>query len=72
MTNQQIKIRHNNQDYCNDDGLIEWYKGYQKRKTQKAQIKKELKPTAWQPARLLLLPPTFDSLINLCQFRGVI
>ena len=31
-TPQQIKIWHNNNDYCNNDELIEWYKGYQKRK----------------------------------------
>ena len=34
-----------------DDKLIEWYEGYQKRKAQKAQIKKELMPIAWHPSR---------------------
>ena len=33
---------HDDDDYCNDDELIEWYNGYQKRKAQKAQIKEEL------------------------------
>ena len=28
--------------YCIDDGYIKWYKGYQKRKAQKAKIKEEL------------------------------
>ena len=28
-THQQIQIWHNNDDYCNDGELIEWYKGYQ-------------------------------------------
>ena len=40
--NQQIKIWHDNDDYCNDDELIEWYDGYKVRKAQKASIKKEL------------------------------
>ena len=40
VTHQQIKIWHDNDDYCNDDELIEWYEGYQKSKAQKAQIKK--------------------------------
>ena len=31
--------------------FIEWYKGYQKRKTQKAQIEKELMHIAWHPSR---------------------
>ena len=30
VTHEQIKIWHDNDDYCNDDELIEWYKGYQK------------------------------------------
>ena len=28
VTHQQIKIWHDNNDYCNDDELIEWYEGY--------------------------------------------
>ena len=39
VTDQQIKIWHDNDYHCNDDKLIEWHKGYQKRKTQKAKIK---------------------------------
>ena len=51
VTQQQIKIwRHNNHVY-NDEMLIEWYEGYQKRKAQKAQIKKELMPIACHPSR---------------------
>ena len=42
MTQQQLKIWHDDVDYYNDDELIEWYDAYQKRKSQKAQIKKEL------------------------------
>ena len=36
---------HDNDDYCNDDGLIEWYESYQNRKAQK-----ELLPIAWHPS----------------------
>ena len=28
-THQQIQIWHDNDDYCNDGELIEWFKGYQ-------------------------------------------
>ena len=42
---------HDDDDYCNDDELIEWYNGYQKRKAQKAQIKEELMLIAWHPSR---------------------
>ena len=27
VTDQQIKIWHDNNEYCNDDELIEWYDG---------------------------------------------
>ena len=33
------------------DELIKWYKGYQKRKAQRSQIKKELMRIAWHPSR---------------------
>ena len=33
------------------DEVIEWYKGYKQRKTQKEQIKEELMPVAWHPNR---------------------
>ena len=49
VTQQQLKIWHDNDDYCNDDGLIKWHDGYQKRKAQKARIKEELMPIAWHP-----------------------
>ena len=38
-------------DHLNDDELIEWYNGYQKRKVQKARIEKELMRIAWHPSR---------------------
>ena len=51
VIHQQIKIWHDNDDYCNDDELIEWYDGYKKGKTQKASIKEEPVPIAWHLSR---------------------
>ena len=51
VTHQQIKIWYDNNDYCNDDELLEWYEGYQERTVQKASIKEELMPLAWIPSR---------------------
>ena len=42
---------HDEDDYCNDLVLIEWYKKYEKRKAQKASIKKELMLIAWHPSK---------------------
>ena len=47
----QVKIWHDDNDYCDDDEIAEWYDEYKKRKTQKTQIKKELMPIAWHPSR---------------------
>ena len=30
VTHRQIKIWHDDDDYCNDDVIIEWYEGYKK------------------------------------------
>ena len=46
VTHQQIKIWHDNDDYCNDDKLIEWYEGYKKCKAQKTSGKEGLLPIA--------------------------
>ena len=52
VTQQQIKIwRHDNYVYNNDNKIIEWYRGYQKRKAPKASIKEELLPIVWHPSR---------------------
>ena len=53
VTQDQLKLRHDDDDDCDDDELIEWYEGYQKRKAQKAQIKEELMPIAWHPDRVM-------------------
>ena len=47
VTQQQIKI------WRDDDELIQGYKGYQKRKAQKAKIKEEPLPIAWHPDRVM-------------------
>ena len=49
VTQQQRKIWRDDDEYCDDDELIEWYFGYRKRNAQKAKIKEELLPTAWHP-----------------------
>ena len=41
VTQQEIDIWYDDDDYCNDDEIIEWYKGHQKRKAQKAKKKKK-------------------------------
>ena len=51
MTQGQVKVWHDYGEYCNDDGVIEWYESYKRRKAQKAKIKEELSPIAWHPSR---------------------
>ena len=51
VTQQQTDIWYDNNDWHDDNEIIEWYKGYQKRRTQKVQIEKELMPIAWHPSR---------------------
>ena len=53
VTQDQLKLWHDDDDDCDDDELIERYEGYQKRKAQKAQIKEELMPIAWHPDRVM-------------------
>ena len=53
VTQGQLEIWHDNDNYCNDDELIEWYDGYKKRKAQKVSIKKNLMPIAWHPNRVM-------------------
>lgn len=42
LTQQQIKIWHDDDYYCNYDKFIQWYNGCKKRKPQKAKIKYKL------------------------------
>ena len=53
MTQQQIKSWHDDDDYCNDNRIVEWYEGYPKRKAQKAKIKEELMSVAWHRDRVM-------------------
>ena len=51
VTQQQVKFWDYNDDYCDDDEIIKWYKDYQKRKAQKAKIQEELMRITWHPLR---------------------
>ena len=51
VTDQQIKIWQDNDEYCNDNDMIERFEGYQIRKAQKASIKEELLPIPWNPSK---------------------
>ena len=51
VTQGQIKSWHDDDEYCNDNRMIEWFDSYKKRKAQKASIKEELLPIAWHPSR---------------------
>ena len=46
---EQIDLWHDDDDYYDNDVLIEWHEDYQKRKAQKVSIKEELMPTVWHP-----------------------
>ena len=41
---EQLKIWHNDSEYCDGHRAIKWYDGYQKRKVQKAKIKYNSSP----------------------------
>ena len=49
---EKIKIWYDTGSFYNER-LTEWYNGYQKRKAQKAKIKKELLPVASHPDRVI-------------------
>ena len=53
VTQKQLKIWHDDDGYFDDDELIEQYKSYKKRKTQKASIKEELLPIVLASIKLL-------------------
>ena len=50
VAQQQIRLWRDS-GHGNDEDFIRWYNGYQKRKAQKAKIKKELMPITWHPSR---------------------
>ena len=49
VTEEQMKIWDDDDDHYDDNEIIEWCDGYQKRKFQKAKIKEELLPIACIP-----------------------
>ena len=51
VTQQQVKIWHDDSDYHDKDRLVEWYDGYKKRRALKMQVEKELMPIAWHTSR---------------------
>ena len=51
VTQEQVKLWHDDASYCNNDKPIGWYDGHQKRKAEKAKIKEELMPITWHPSR---------------------
>ena len=51
VTQQLIKSWHDNDNYHDNDEIIESYESYQKCKAKKATIKEELLPIAWHPSR---------------------
>ena len=53
VTQEQIEIWHDDDDYCDDDEIIERYDDYQKRKAQKPKIKEELFPISLHPDRVM-------------------
>ena len=53
VTEQQIKIWHDSDDWHNDNEFIGWYGGCKKRKAQKAKIKEELLLIASNPDRVM-------------------
>ena len=51
VTQEQLEIWHDGDDYCTGDEIIEWYKRHKKLRTQKAKIKEKLLLIAWHPSR---------------------
>ena len=52
ITQEQIDIWYVDDYVYNDNEMIKWYDGYQKRKAQKAKIKEELLPITWHTDRV--------------------
>ena len=50
VTQQQVKIWHDDSKYHDKDKLIEWYDGHKKCRALRLQVGKELMPIAWHPS----------------------
>ena len=53
VTQQQMDVWYDDKYWDHDDEIIQWCKSYKKRKAQKAKIKEELLPIAWNPNRVM-------------------
>ena len=53
VSQQRIWLWGDDDYYYDKDKFFEWYDGYKKRKAQKASIKEELLPIAWNPDRAM-------------------
>ena len=49
LTQEQLDVWLDDDYWSHNDEPIEWYKGYKKRKAQRAKIKEGLLPIAWHP-----------------------
>ena len=47
VTQQQVKLWHDDDDFYDDNELIKWHDGYQESKAQKAKINEGLLSIAW-------------------------
>ena len=48
---QQVKLWHDDDDYCDDEEIFDCNNDYQKHKVHKAKIEKELMRIVWYPSR---------------------
>ena len=53
VTDEQIKIWHGNDEYCNDNDMIEWFEGYQIRKAKKSLNKRRTSTHSLAPIKAL-------------------
>ena len=51
VTQQQVKIWHDDSEYHDNDRIVEWYDGCKKHRALKMQVEKELMPITWHPSR---------------------
>ena len=51
VTQEQVKIWHDDNNYCDDDEIVERHDEYKKRKAQKMHIKDKLMSIALHPSR---------------------
>ena len=52
VTQELVKIWHDESNYYNDDELVDWCNGYEQSKAQSVQIKQDLMPIVWHPTKM--------------------